>query len=126
MYRFGARSEKNLDGVHPDLVKVCRRALELTRVDFAITDGERTPEEQAANIAKGASQTKRSRHLTGHAVDVAAYVDGKISWDAHFYFSINEAFQVAALELKIPIAWGGNWQTLKDFCHFELDRRTYK
>lgn len=124
-HRFSQRSIKNLGGVHPALVNVLERALMISAVDFGITQGLRTIEEQKENVAKGASQTMNSRHLTGHAVDVLAYPDGKASWDWEHYEKINEAVQTAALEHKVPVIWGGSWTTLKDGCHFELDRRKY-
>ncbi|MCV5473136.1 M15 family metallopeptidase, partial [Escherichia coli] len=72
-FRFSCRSEKNLEGVRPQLVAVVRRALELTEVDFGITEGLRTKERQKQLVAEGKSQTMNSRHLTGDAVDVVAY-----------------------------------------------------
>lgn len=130
MFKFGERSEKNLIGVHPDLIAVCRRALQITYVDFMITDGLRTPEEQAILIKKGKSWTMDSRHITGHAIDVAAIVRGAVSWDYELYEKIAEAFKSASLELKIPIKWGGDFISNKgkprrDGPHFELDRRKY-
>jgi peptidoglycan L-alanyl-D-glutamate endopeptidase CwlK len=124
-YRFSARSEAKLQGVHPDLVKVVRRALELTQVDFGITEGLRTEARQKELVAAGASRTMKSRHLTGHAVDVVAYIGKGIRWDWPLYGTIAQAFQKAADELNVPIVWGGNWNDFKDGCHFELDRRRY-
>ena len=68
------RSLKNLEGVHADLVRVVERALEITSVDFVVTEGLRSVERQEQLVKSGASKTRRSRHLTGHAVDVAAWV----------------------------------------------------
>ncbi len=73
-FRFSQRSEKNLAGVKPQLVAVVRRALALSDVDFGITEGLRTKERQKQLVAEGKSQTMNSRHLTGDAVDVVAYV----------------------------------------------------
>lgn len=111
-YRFSARSEAKLQGVHPDLVKVVRRALELTQVDFGITEGLRTEARQKELVAAGASRTMKSRHLTGHAVDVVAYVGGNVRWDGPLYSTIAEAFRQASIELGIPVVWGGSWAPL--------------
>lgn len=73
-FKFSSRSEKNLQGVNPDLVKVTRRALEISEVDFGITEGLRSRYRQKQLVATGKSQTMNSRHLTGHAVDVVAYI----------------------------------------------------
>lgn len=125
IFRFGTRSELNLEGVHTDLVAVCRRALELTQIDFMIVDGLRTEKEQIAYVASGASMTKRSRHLTGHAIDFAAFQGGKISWQAELYPPIVEAFKTASLVLKTPIICGIDWKSFPDLGHIELDRRKY-
>jgi peptidoglycan L-alanyl-D-glutamate endopeptidase CwlK len=124
MFKLGARSISNLRGVHPDLAAVVKRAIELTPIDFTVTEGLRTKERQAQLLKAGASKTMNSRHITGHAVDLAAWVDG-IRWDWPLYAKIAIAMKTAASELDIPIIWGGDWRTFKDGPHFELDRRKY-
>ncbi|WP_233466568.1 M15 family metallopeptidase [Enterobacter asburiae] len=119
-YKFSQRSEKNLVGVNPDLVKVVRRALELSPVDFGITEGLRTIERQKQLVAEGKSQTMNSRHITGHAVDVYAYPTPAGSWDMTYYRQIADAFKAASIELKIPVEWGGDWKSLKDGPHMQL------
>ncbi|EKS6733257.1 M15 family metallopeptidase [Enterobacter asburiae] len=121
-FKFSPRSENNLKGVKAQLVAVARRALELSSVDFGITEGLRTQERQKQLYAEGKSQTMNSRHLTGEAVDVVAYVGGVTSWDFPLYLQIAEAFKQAAQELKTPIEWGGDWKTLVDGPHFQLKR----
>jgi len=125
-FTFSLRSEQNLKGVHPDLVKVVRRAIELTGNDFVVTQGLRTQEEQARLVKAGASRTMNSRHLTGHAVDLAVLVDGKVRWDWPLYQRLNdEAMQPAAKELGITIVWGGSWTSFPDGPHWELNRASY-
>ncbi len=84
-FKFSSRSEKNLQGVNPDLVKVTRRALEISEVDFGITEGLRSRYRQKQLVATGKSQTMNSRHLTGHAVDVVAYIGSQVSWEWPLY-----------------------------------------
>lgn len=120
MFRFGSRSKSKLEGVHEDLVKLCYKALEYSDVDFGITQGMRTEEQQKELVNKGASQTMNSRHLTGHAVDIICYVGGKGSWHWPLYVKVYEAFRKASLEMNIPLEWGGNWVTIKDGPHFQL------
>ena len=124
-FRFSSRSLRNLEGVHPDLVAVAHRALELTEIDFLVTEGLRTREKQIELVRAGASRTTRSRHLTGHAIDVAAWVAGGVRWDWPLYEELSRAFKQAAAELKIPIVWGGDWKTFRDGPHYELSRTEY-
>lgn len=112
-------------GVHPDLIAVVYEAMENSPVAFTITEGLRTPARQAALVKAGASRTLNSRHLTGHAVDIAALVNGQVRWDWPLYPRIAAAFKAASERLGIPIVWGGDWPKLRDGPHFELDRRRY-
>lgn len=124
-FYLSQRSKNNLVGVHPDLVAVVKRAIQITPIDFVVTEGLRTLERQRHLKAIGASKTLRSRHLTGHAVDVAA-LDGKtIRWDWPLYARIAGAMKRAARELGVPLTWGGDWTSFKDGPHFELPRDAY-
>lgn len=129
-FKFSARSLKNLQGVHPDLIRVITRALELSTIDFGITEGVRTWARQEELYEQGKSQTMNSRHIPGadglgKAVDVVAYVGGKVTWDYPQYQAIAAYVKLAAMELNIPIIWGGDWKTFKDGVHFELPRKEY-
>ena len=124
-FKFSQRSENNLKGVNPDLVKIVRRALQLSPVDFGITEGLRTVERQRQLVAAGKSQTMNSRHISGHAVDVFAYPTSAGSWEWEYYEQIATAFKQAAKELNIPVEWGGDWKTLKDGPHFQLPHAKY-
>ena len=119
------RSLKNLEGVHEDLVKVVRRALEITEVDFTVIEGVRSYEKQAQLLKTGATRTMNSRHLTGHAVDLAAWVNGKIDCTWSYYCTIAEAMKTAAKELGVSVEWGGDWVTFKDGPHFQLSWKEY-
>jgi peptidoglycan L-alanyl-D-glutamate endopeptidase CwlK len=122
MYRFSSRSYANLKGVDPRLVAVATLALSMGEIDFGVTEGLRTIERQRQLVASGASRTMKSRHLTGDAIDVAAYVDGAVRWDWPLYEHIADAFKRAAKDLGIAIVWGGDWTSLRDGPHFELAR----
>lgn len=124
-HRLSSRSRERLKGVHPDLVRVVEAAIADSPIDFMVTEGLRSPERQAALVRVGASRTLNSRHLTGHAVDLAALVEGRVRWDWPLYARIAAAMKAAAARLNTPIVWGGDWKPLKDGLHFELSRRAY-
>lgn len=124
-YNLSKKSRDRLAGVHPDLVKVVDRAIEITEIDFAVLEGVRSKTRQEQLVKAGASQTMRSRHLTGHAVDLGAYVAGSVRWDWPLYHKIAVAVKQAASELQIPIEWGGDWTTFKDGPHWQLPWKDY-
>lgn len=124
MYSLGPRSKQRLRGVHPDLVKVVERAIKITDVDFTVLEGLRTPERQKALVEAGASQTLNSRHLTGHAVDLGAWVGDEVRWDWPLYHKIAAAVKDAARQEGVSIIWGGDWK-MRDGPHFELNRKFY-
>jgi peptidoglycan L-alanyl-D-glutamate endopeptidase CwlK len=108
-WKFGGRSEMKMADVDENLIKVARLALTYSSVDFGITCGLRTQHEQNQLMATGKTQTRHSRHQDGMAVDVVAYVDGKVSWDLDHYITISDAFAKACKELGVPLRWGGAW-----------------
>ncbi len=114
-----------LAGVHPDLVRVINLGYQKSPIKFLITEGIRTKERQAQLVKAGASKTMKSRHLTGHAVDVAAIVDNEIRWDWPLYKTISQAVKAASMELGIPVEWGGDWK-FKDGPHFQLPWVKYR
>lgn len=117
MYEFSARSLGNLVGVDERLVQTAYRALALTEVDFGVIDGCRTYQEQLELFSRGATQTLSSKHLSGDAIDVAAYIGPRVSWELKLYDCIAEAFRVAAKEVGLPVRWGGAW-TVPDICQY--------
>ena len=122
---FGPRSLRAFEGVHPDLVRVAHRALALTPTDFVITEGLRTLKRQRELLEAGASRTMNSRHLTGHAIDFAPVVAGKVRWDWPLFPPIAAAFKAAAMERGVAIVCGADWVKFRDGPHVELDRRVY-
>ncbi len=125
MFVLSKKSLDRLSGVHPDLVRVVKRAIEIPTVDFAVLEGVRSKSRQEQLVKAGASQTMNSRHLTGHAVDLGAYVSGSVRWDWPLYHKIAAAMKQAASELGVPLEWGGDWRTFKDGPHFQLPHKEY-
>lgn len=124
MHRFSRRSLDNLAGVHADLVVVIATAIVTSPIDFVVIEGLRTEARQRQLLASGASQTMNSRHLSGHAVDLAAYVDGGIRWDWGLYDRIAQHVKDAARHHGISIEWGGDWQ-FRDGPHWQLPWELY-
>lgn len=114
---LGKKSLSNLVGVHPDLVAVVHKAVELIEFpfDFSVHDGLRTIEDQEKLVKSGASKTMDSRHLTGHAVDLVPYLNGILRWEWPLIYPIAEAMRKAGKIEGVPIRWGGVWDlTLTD------------
>lgn len=109
MFNLSKKSLNNLNNVNDSLVIVVKRAIELTTIDFAVIEGLRTIERQKELVAKGASQTLKSKHIEGKAVDLLAYVDGRGSWELPLYDNIADAMKQAAIEHKVSIRWGAAW-----------------
>ena len=141
-FKLSQRSLNSLNGVDPNLVKVVKRAIELTEQDFIVIEGLRTREQMMINYGKGrtaaqlavhgipASYAKpkeskvtwlknpfASNHAKGKAVDI---VPSPVDWsDISKFKKINEAMQAAAKELGVKLSYGGDW-TKKDYPHWEL------
>jgi peptidoglycan L-alanyl-D-glutamate endopeptidase CwlK len=119
-FQLSQRSLDRLKGVDEDLVAVVKRAIEITEIDFGVTEGIRTLVRQEELFKKGLSKTMKSKHLIGRAVDLVAYVDGKVSWEKEDYYPIALAMERAAIELNVKIKWGGDFKSFFDGPHFEL------
>lgn len=123
-------SLKKLEGVHPHLVKVIKRAAELTEQPFQITEGLRSLSRQRELVKRGASRTLKSRHIAapnklGHAVDLVAMVGGRVSWEVPLYHRIADAVKQAGREMGVPVEWGGDWKGFFDGPHFQLRWKEY-
>ena len=114
-------------------LRVVKRAIKLTKVDFAVTEGLRTPERQRELFAKGASQVKEGgTHVAGRAIDVVAFLGGRISWELNLYDDIADAMRLAALEANVGLRWGAAWNvpdirmwrgTMEEAMNFYIDER---
>ena len=108
-FKLSQRSLDKLEGVHPDMVKCVKSAINYSKVEFGVIGGMRSESEQRELVAKGASKTMRSKHLTGHAVDLMAYVGSRASWELNLYDDIADAMAQASKEHNVPIKWGAAW-----------------
>lgn len=122
---LGSKSIQRLAGVHPDLVRVVRAAAMASDLDFCVLEGLRTLDRQKQLLAQGATTTLKSRHLTGHAVDLAAMSGGEIRWDWPLYHKLAVVIKAAAKVEKVPLEWGGDWRKFKDGPHWQLPWAKY-
>jgi len=107
-YKLGNRSNERLEGVDASLQAVVRTAIGISEQDFSVICGLRTRQEQEALVAKGASQTMKSKHLGGYAVDLMAYIDGG-RWELNLYDEIADAMKTAARDCGVKLRWGAAW-----------------
>ena len=122
---LGQRSLSRLQGVHPDLVRVVQKAAAMSALDFTVLEGLRTVARQKQLFDQGATKTMNSRHLTGHAVDLAPMIGGTVRWDWPLYHQLAAVVKAAAKAENVPIQWGGDWRTFKDGPHWELPWKDY-
>jgi len=125
-FYLSQRSKYRLRNVDPRLSAIAERAIELTKIDFGIpsSGGYRTAQQQAELFRDGKSNadgvTRKSRHQSGRAFDVYAYVNGEASWEVKHLAQVAAAILQAANDLGIKIQWGGLWESFIDMPHFEL------
>lgn len=145
-YRLSQTSLSRLATVDERLQRVVKRAIEITEIDFGVTQGLRTRDEQMRLYGQGRTReqmqaaglnpdyakpsmqrvtwTMNSNHMTGRAVDLVPYINGKVEWDNNgrlgLWPKIADAMKTAAFELEVDIVWGGDWKTTVDRPHFEL------
>ena len=117
-YKLSRRSLDKLEGVDEQLVAVVNMAITLTKIDFGVIQGMRTVEQQKELVAKGASQTMKSKHLEGRAVDLMAYINGRGSWELNVYDEVADAMKEAAKALGVKIRWGAAWH-IDDIASYE-------
>lgn len=108
-YSLGKTSLAELTGVHGDLVRVVKRAIEITACEFTVADGIRTVEEQRRFVANGFSRTMKSKHLEGRAVDLVPWIEGKPRWWWPQIYQVAAAMHIAARQLAVRIKWGCVW-----------------
>ena len=116
-YKLGKGSLSKLQGVDERLVTVVKYAIGVTKQDFSVICGMRTFSEQQELVRKGASQTMKSKHLDGNAVDLMAYCNGG-RWELNLYDEIADAMKEGAASCDVKLRWGAAW-TINDIGAFE-------
>ncbi len=123
--KLSASSLARLKGVHPDLVRVILKAAETSKMDFTVVEGRRSLARQKQLLKAGATTLLKSRHITGHAVDLAPVFDGKVRWDWPLYRKLAPLIWAAARACKVTVEWGGDWKKFPDGPHWQLPRKLY-
>ena len=108
-YKLSTRSQERLMGIEPELKEVVYEAIKVTKIDFGVIEGLRTEEKQKQLVESGASQTMKSKHLEGRAVDLMAYIGGRGSWELNVYDEIADAMKEAAVKVEVAVRWGAAW-----------------
>jgi peptidoglycan L-alanyl-D-glutamate endopeptidase CwlK len=132
-FQLSTRDRERLVGVHPDLVLIVSVAAQLYKPAgrFIVVEGLRTLERQRELFQSGKSQTMKSRHLTGHAVDLAPMVDIDndgdldLTWEHKHFYPIVDAMRASVAAAGKPIEWGGDWKSFVDLPHWQLSRSKY-
>lgn len=121
MYRFSDKSKRILETVDVRLQNLMKAAIYDSPYDFGITEGIRTLERQKELVAQGKSKTLKSYHLRGKAVDIAIWIDGEVTWNFKYYKEVADHIKEVARKLGYVITWGGDWKSLKDGPHFQIE-----
>ena len=117
-YKLSTKSQERLIGVEPELKEIVYEAIKVTKIDFGVIEGLRTEEKQKQLVESGASQTMKSKHLEGRAVDLMAYIGGGGSWELSVYDEIADAMKEAAIKVDVAVRWGAAW-TVTDIREWE-------
>ena len=117
-YKLSTKSQERLIGVEPELKEIVYEAIKVTKIDFGVIEGLRTEEKQKQLVESGASQTMKSKHLEGRAVDLMAYIGGRGSWELSVYDEIADAMKQAAIKVDVAVRWGAAW-TVTDIREWE-------
>lgn len=132
-FTLSVYSLEKLEGVKPSLVAVVLRAIEISDIDFAVTEGLRTAAKQIELFNRGASQIREGgKHCTGDAVDLVAYIGARISWELNLYDDLANAMKQAAIDENVGVRWGAAWNvpdirawpgTMEEAMLFYIDSR---
>ena len=117
-YKLSTKSQERLIGVEPELKEIVYEAIKVTKVDFGVIEGLRTEEKQKQLVESGVSQTMKSKHLEGRAVDLMAYIGGRGSGELSVFDEIADAMKEAAIKVDVAVRWGAAW-TVTDIREWE-------
>ncbi len=115
-FKLGAKSRKELVGVHPNLIKIVKLAIQYTNTDFRVFDGKRSAKEQNRHYRNGASKLdgykSKSYHQSGNAVDLVPIINGQenhADWDNYYHAAQAMVRATKELGFQKHVRWGAVW-----------------
>lgn len=92
-------------------------------IDILIYETIRTESTQRENVRKGASQTMKSFHLVGQALDFVPVAEGgRTDWNGYKQPKIQQAIVEAK---RLGFEWGGDWKSFVDRPHLQFNHKGY-
>ncbi|ECC0317040.1 M15 family peptidase [Listeria monocytogenes] len=122
---YYSRSLANVNKLADNTKAAARKLLDWSEsngIEVLIYETIRTKEQQAANVASGASQTMRSYHLVGQALDFVMAKAKTVDWGA---YRSDKGKKFVAKAKSLGFEWGGNWSGFVDNPHLQFNYRGY-
>ncbi|EAF5443539.1 M15 family peptidase [Listeria monocytogenes] len=122
---YYSRSLANVNKLADNTKAAARKLLDWSEnngIEVLIYETIRTKEQQAANVANGASQTMRSYHLVGQALDFAMTKGKTVDWGA---YRSDKGKKFVAKAKSLGFEWGGDWSGFVDNPHLQFNYRGY-
>ncbi|ENI8335446.1 M15 family metallopeptidase [Listeria monocytogenes] len=122
---YYSRSLANVNKLADNTKAAARKLLDWSEsngIEVLIYETIRTKEQQAANVASGASQTMRSYHLVGQALDFAMTKGKTVDWDA---YRSDKGKKFVAKAKSLGFEWGGDWSGFVDNPHLQFNFKGY-
>ena len=132
MNRLGSRSNKNIGNIDPRLAVIIGAVLAEGKIDFTITHGFRSLQEQQSLYAQGRTKAgnivtkcdgvkKKSYHQTGKAIDFIPFPFNNDWNDTRQFEKIGEELLRVGKALGYNCSYGGHWTSFKDWPHFQIN-----
>ena len=124
MWVLSKSGEQKLSTCNTEIQLIIRKALQISPIDFGVSCGHRTVEQQQIEFKAGRSHldgiNKKSKHnlLPSKGIDLYAYVNGKADYSDKYMGILAGVILSIAKDMGIELEWGGNWKSLKDMPHY--------
>ncbi|HDT9988167.1 TPA: M15 family metallopeptidase [Listeria monocytogenes] len=125
MTSYYSRSLANVNKLADNSKAAARKLLDWSEsngIEVLIYETIRTKEQQAANVNSGASQTMRSYHLVGQALDFVMAKGKTVDWGA---YRSDKGKKFVAKAKALGFEWGGDWSGFVDNPHLQFNYKGY-